>query len=175
MAQTKLTLLVDSTVFTSTIAGKPITADVAKWPNNALVKIFSYGFQRQFNDGVGGSDTTAEDKIKNGQARMAAFAEGNIRANRGAGVDEVTRIGRLVAEQAYIGDKAKDSDVVKALEALGEEAWNAKMDAILAKHGEKLKPAIDREIAKREAARQANAEAKAVLKAAREGLDMTDL
>jgi hypothetical protein len=116
--------------------------------------------QRKFNDGVGGKDTPAEDKIAKALERIAAFERGEIRAARGAGVSELLRVSRRVAESAFIAAKGKDHEDVTALESMDNDEWDAKMDAILAKNSEKLAPAIAAQMAELERARAAKAAAK---------------
>lgn len=61
---------------------KVTNVDVADFPEVALEKIFSYGFQRYINDGCGGSDKTLADKVKHVEETIARLKEGIIAKTR---------------------------------------------------------------------------------------------
>lgn len=162
MAKYTCNIELDASLMTSTVAGKPLAVDLAKMPNVALVEFLRYGVQRKFNDGVGGKDTPAEDKIAKALERIAAFERGEIRAARGAGVSELLRVSRRVAEAAFIAAKGKDHPEVKALDDMDEDIWSDTMDMILAKNQTKLQPAIDAQMEELARARAAKAAVKAM-------------
>jgi hypothetical protein len=160
MAKCILNIELDDPILISTVAGKPLPVDMSKMPNNALVKLITYGVQRQFNDGVGGKDVPADDKIAAATAKIAAFLNGEIRATRGVGETELLRVSRRVAEAAFIAAKGKDSAEAKAVADMEAADWAEKMDSILAKNGDKLQPAIVAQMEELARARAAKAAAK---------------
>lgn len=85
---------------------------MAEFPLEALGKFLAYGAQRVFNDAVGGSDKTADDKCALVKTMIAEFKEGNIGKRRtSVSVDNVTKVARQFARKALRAVfVAKDKD-----------------------------------------------------------------
>ena len=64
--------------------------NLADFPANAIEKIIAYGVQRTFNDKVGGSDSTLEEKAKAVQLLIARWKRGDIGRAPAQAVDPVT-------------------------------------------------------------------------------------
>ena len=79
---------------------KVIAVDWEKMPDTAKEKIIAYGVQRVFNDMVGGSDSTLEDKVKDVEAAVARFYAGDIGRKAAEGVSAEVSIGRSLVRQA---------------------------------------------------------------------------
>ncbi len=86
-----------------------------EFPAVAFTDIFAYGFQRRFNDGNGGADTSTADKIANGRARFANHLKGVITA-RGSGMSSLESEVFRMANVAFKSAHGKD-----AHKALGEK------------------------------------------------------
>lgn len=83
-------LVLETTLGKRDGGGKTLQVRLGDFPPNAVEKILRYGFQRIFNDKVGGSDTKLEDKVIDAQAMIERFKAGNIGRVSVAGVDSVT-------------------------------------------------------------------------------------
>lgn len=87
-----------------------------EFPANAVEKIIAYGVQRIFNDKVGGSDTTLEDKAKTIEELIAKWKRGDIGRAPAQGVDAVTAearklVGALLRKsKPDVWKKIKDRD-----------------------------------------------------------------
>jgi hypothetical protein len=124
------TIELPSSILSSTIAGKEFAVDMAKMPNNALVKLLAYGVQRQFNDGCGTKEDSAETKQGVGMARIEAFYRGEI-AKRSTGVNAQEAAEIFVAE-ALLRNKDK-----AAFKAMSDEDRVAAVESIIEKNSEK--------------------------------------
>lgn len=146
--------------------GNPVSipVPVADMPANALFAMFAYGVQRKFNDAVGGSDKSVDDKVKAAREMIEAFTRGEVAKARGTGesVDPVTAEIRTMlrsdVKAAWI--KANSAEGWKALE---EDAIVAMLDAAFAEQDDETRAAI-------ESVAKANLEAKAAIKNATKGL-----
>lgn len=125
-----VTIELPSSILSSTIAGKEFAVDMNKMPNNALAKLLAYGVQRQFNDGCGTKEDSAEHKQSVGMARIEAFYRGEI-AKRGAGVNAEEAAEIFVAE-ALLRNKDK-----AAFKAMSDEDRVAAVETIIEKNAEK--------------------------------------
>ncbi len=105
------------TMHTSTIAKKTdaVQGEPGEFPPVAFTDIFAYGFQRRFNDGVGGAEVSAADKIANGQARFDNHLKGVVSA-RGGGISSLESEVFRMANIAFKATEGKD-----AHKALGEK------------------------------------------------------
>ena len=117
---------------------------VAEFPPNVIAAIFAYGVQRKFNDSVGGSDKTIEDKVAGVKELIEQFKRGEVRAARVAGesVDPFTAAVRSVLrplyKAAWIKKNGKDGWA-----ALEETDINAAIDKLYAAQDEAGKAKID--------------------------------
>lgn len=121
-------------VLETTIAGRDpdgatIQARLGDFPEEAVIKFLRYGFQRVFNDAVGGSDTFAADKVAAARDMIERFKRGEIGRQVAAGVDAVTKLARRKAKAAL---KIVDPDGAKRLNAKDKAEQAETLDAILA-------------------------------------------
>lgn len=126
-------------------------------PANAQERIIRYGFQRIFNDRVGGSDKTLDDKVKAAKEMLEAFKRGEVHAVRTSSGDPVldeTRRLALAAWKLANGDKAESDKRIARVKAMDDDERDAHADAILHKAGDKVVAALT-EKAKAEIARKA--------------------
>jgi len=134
-----------------------IPVPVADMPLIALQAIFSYGLQRKFNDAIGGSDTTPEQKADGVREMIEAFKRGEVAKARGTGesVDpvlaEIRSMIRPDVKKAWIADH--DAEAWKGRD---EAEINADIDAVFEAQDDATKAAI-RTAAEAEVARKAEA------------------
>src|SRR5690554_2224127 len=64
--------------------------NLSEFPAHAIEKIVAYGVQRTFNDKVGGSDTTLEEKAKAVQLLIARWKRGDIGRAPAESADPIT-------------------------------------------------------------------------------------
>lgn len=64
--------------------------NLADFPAHAIEKIIAYGVQRTFNDKVGGSDSTLDEKAATVEALIERWKAGDIGRAPAQGVDAVT-------------------------------------------------------------------------------------
>lgn len=108
-----------------------VAIPVGEFPPNVIAAIFAYGVQRKFNDSVGGSDKTLDDKVAGVKELVEQFKRGEVRAARVAGesVDPFTAAVRTVMRPLYKAAWIKangkdgwaaldDADIVSAIDTL---------------------------------------------------------
>lgn len=110
-----------------------VAIPIAAFPENVLAAIFGYGVQRKFNDSVGGSDKTLDDKVAGVNDLIAQFKNGEVRAARTAGeaVDPMTAAIRAVMRPLYKAAWIKKNDKA-GWKALEEADINAAIDDLYA-------------------------------------------
>lgn len=143
-----------------------VAIPVTEFPANVLAAIFAYGVQRKFNDSVGGSDKTIDDKVKGVNDLIEQFKAGEVRAARtgGESVDPFTAAVRAVMRPLYKAawTKAHGSDGWKALE---EADIVAAIDKLYAAQSPEGKAKID-------AAANGRIEADRIAREAKKGLTL---
>lgn len=115
--------------------GKVIQAKLGDFPANAIERILRYGFQRIFNDRVGGSDSTAEDKVKDAEAMIARFKAGTVGRQPKVGLSAVEAEFRklvrakLTKEQREkLKDRAEDDTFADdGVKIIGQRTFFAQM------------------------------------------------
>jgi len=144
-------------------AGEPthVPVDMASMPQNAWLKIVSYGVQRTFNDMIGGSDTDVATKVAQTRDNVAEYLKGNVgrqAASRATPLEVAIRniMRKLVTAKM-------DKEAKKAWDALEADERNAQLDALFAKQAEPVKAKLTKQAQKdvEEAQRRAE-EAKAL-------------
>lgn len=90
--------------------------NLADFPANAIEKIIAYGVQRTFNDKVGGSDTTLDEKAETVRQLIERWKRGDIGRAPAQGVDAVTAEARKIVgamlrkTQPDVWKKIRDRD-----------------------------------------------------------------
>lgn len=155
----ELATLLDMELSTTIAKTETLTAKLSEFPLSAIAAFLAYGFQRKFNDAVGGKEQsegvpyTPELKIADAKALMDDFRQGKItkRGLGGSPVTDETRAGRKVM-RAILPDKLSAPDL-KAFRALEPDEQNTKLDAWVAANSEALAKAIATEVKEMAAAR----------------------
>lgn len=133
---------------------KSATLDGKDLPDNSVVYLLNFAFQ-SLQDAYAGAESMDEAQANWGKKRNALI-EGTI-GQRGAGVDEETRVRRLVAEAAFIKKYGAEHADVKALATMTDDDWAAKFDAIFEKNAVALQPRVDARRAELKRMREAKA------------------
>jgi hypothetical protein len=116
-------------------AGEPVsvTAKMGEFPDVAFRKFLAYGFQRVFNDKVGGTingvPVPLADKLKAAQDLVARFKRGEIGRAESEGLTDITYESRIIAANLLRKHKA---DEWKALKDADRKTLNARLDGIIA-------------------------------------------
>ena len=124
-------------------------------PESSVAHLMTFALQT-LQDAYAG-DKSAEDAIASFETKQARLIEGTIGTRSSGGVDEQTRVARSVvraAAKAKFG--AKSEDWAK-FEALTDDAQNEKLDAWFTANEAAFTPAVDEEMARRAAKRDAKA------------------
>lgn len=123
-----------------------IAVDWSKLPEAAREKIIAYGVQRTFNDAVGGSDLTIDDKVKAVEKMLEAYYAGDIGRKRAEGVSAETAIARSLIRAAIKAKYGAKSPQWAAFTGLSDDAQAAKLDALYVEHEKTFKPQVDAEM-----------------------------
>lgn len=139
-----MAMLANDLVCTTTLgkrAGEPVTigCHVADLPANAVEKIFRYGFQRIFNDAVGGAGTSTEDKVKAAKDMLERFKRGEVGRTPAEIVDEVTAEARKIMNVRLYNKARTVYDKVKNIE--NKKARNAALDKLITANPDVMKSA----------------------------------
>lgn len=141
-----------ATPLSTTIAKtETFTHTLADFPLAAIQAFLTYGFQRKFNDAVGGAmrgddPYTPALKVADAKALIADYMAGKVTKRRegGAGVTVETTAGRRVM-RAMLSNLLSTADL-KAFRALDPADQNTKLDAWVAANVEALADPIAVEV-----------------------------
>lgn len=137
---------------------------LADMPANAVLAIVNYGVQRKFNDAIGGSDTTQEEKLATVDKMIEAYLAGDVGRARAEGVTPMQAEIRIILRKLV-----KDQMGAEAYKtASNADDFNETLDAIFAEQSDEDRAAI-------EAAAREALEAKAKAKQATSGLKLGGL
>lgn len=147
-----MTIKIDDVELSATIAKtRTFTAKLSDFPPEAILTFLHYGFQRKFNDAVGGLNRNGEPytpamKVADAEALIADYKAGKITKRRtgGGSVTDEIMAGRKVM-RAVLVDKLSDADLT-AFRDLGAVDANAKLDGWVAANMTHLSDAIDDEL-----------------------------
>lgn len=137
--------------------GQTLQAKLGEFPVNAIEKFIRYGFQRVFNDKIGGKDTDAAEKVMAAREMMQAYKEGRVGRAIRAAADPVwamvkTLLKKSIREQTPdVWKQIKDRDDL-------DELLEAKFDSMTEEKREKIEAIAQRDIKRleeREAERRA--------------------
>lgn len=110
--------------------GRTLAFRLGDMPQAAIEKMLRYGAQRIFNDAIGGSDTTVEEKVAEAQAMIERFKAGQIGRTVATGVDAVTKLARQLARAALKATHKGTPEWARFMERTAEEQA-AKLDAVI--------------------------------------------
>lgn len=114
-------------VLSTTIAKtETLSAKLGDFPQAAVDKFLAYGFQRFFNDGLGGKDVPDADKVKAAKLKFEQAKKGIVGRTRGATPDPFVKIVIAIVKRLV---KAKNAENYKKI--MAEEKPDAKFLAIL--------------------------------------------
>ena len=144
------------TIYTVTIGRrsgetKTFPVDWTKLPEAAKEKIIAYGVQRTFNDMVGGSDSTVEEKGKEIVEAIERYYAGDIGRKAAEGVAPEVAIARSLVKAALKAHWGAKSKEWAEFTGLDDDAQAAKLDTVYAKNEEKFKPDVEAELERRRA------------------------
>lgn len=126
-----------------------VTCKIADLPINAIESIFRYGFQRRFNDAVGGADTSVVDKAKAVRDMIERYKRGEVGRQAAEGITDLVYESRIIAANLLRKHKP---DEWKALKDADKKALNARLDEIVAKNAviaEEAQAVLDRKAKER--------------------------
>ena len=154
------------TVITITSRGVSVDVDTSKLNEDVLAKLLAYGITQKVGDAASGAAKVATETgasvedVTKGMMSKAVDAliagEWSIRT-AGEGVSERTKVERAVMRNAVKVKLGSTSPKWKEFTGLSDADQNAKLDAMYATNAEKLAPAVDAELKRREDARKAKA------------------
>lgn len=155
-----MTIKIDDVELSATIAKtRTFTAKLSDFPPEAILAFLHYGFQRKFNDAVGGATRNDEPytpamKVADAEALIADYKAGKITKRRegGSAVTDETSAGRKVM-RVMLPSLLSDVDL-KAFRKLDATEANAKLDVWVAANSTDLADAIADELAAMRAQRE---------------------
>ena len=137
MSNAKIEIEFDADLVEATCAGKVFQADVTAMPNESLVRIFKYGFQRIMNDHVNskGSGKTDEAKHEIAVTRRDKIMAGDWASERTAGVSDPHRAYRTQLNEdikamytALHGKADKVDDRIEWFDGLDDDTQTVMVD-----------------------------------------------
>lgn len=136
-----------------------VSCNWADLPANAQEKIIRYGFQRIFNDMVGGAERfpTVEDKVAHVKEQLERFKKGDIGRATSAAVPTETVIARQLVRAALKKQLGAKSEKWTAFIGLDDDKQGEKLDAIFEKNREAFEPEVKAELKRRADAQKAKA------------------
>jgi hypothetical protein len=129
---------------------------VNEFPLVAIEKLFRKGFQREFNDSVGGLQV--DRKVIELRKMIAEYKAGDIGRTKGEGVTDLTYECRIIAANLL---RVKKPDEWKQLKDAEKKVLNARLDAIVTRNSSIVTDAqavLDRKSADRERMARLNVE-----------------
>lgn len=137
-------LLLETTIGKRQGAPKVFQIRLGDFPPAAIEKFLRYGFQRVFNDAVGGSDETLETKVAEVEAMIARFKAGEIGRKARENVDPLMHECRLIVSSLLRKQNPAAWKKIK-----GREDKNAVLDRLTS---DEIKGLAQEEIKKKAAA-----------------------
>ncbi len=128
-------MIVEITLGKRNGAPTTIQACVGDFPANAIEKIFRYGFQRTFNDAVGGSDSTTEDKVKQARELIDRYKAGDVGRKPAESVDPLTAAIRKIFRARL---KANNHPLIAVLKDMEPGDAATRLDEAFVKLGDKM-------------------------------------
>ncbi len=136
--------------FSTTIAKtRTFVLNPKDFPVNAIIACLAHGFQRKFNDAVGGADKSAEEKVSLAEAMIEDFKKGVVTKRReSAGVDPQTLAARKVMRK-LVKDMLSKEDY-KTFQGMEPVDQLAKLDAWAEQNADVIADAVAEEVKRAE-------------------------
>lgn len=128
-----------------------VTVDVAKLSPEIIARLAVHGLQQKLADAASQSKTADEAVAAMNKAADALLAGDWASRVAGSGVDEFTRMARLVVRRAIKAKLGAASPEWKAFIGLADDVQAEKLDANFAKNEAVFKPEVEAEIERRKA------------------------
>lgn len=125
-------------------------------PDASAEYLLTFALQ-SLQDAYAGADN-AEDAIAAFETKRTRVIEGKIGVRSGgSGVDEFTRVARMIVRKAFKANAPSGSEDREAFMALDSEAQDAKLDEWFAANEDDFRPVVEEEVAARKAERERKA------------------
>lgn len=131
MAKFDADMILETTIASRDPNGRTLQARLGDFPQAAVEKFLRYGFQRVFNDAIGGSDSDVAAKIAEAEAMIERFKRGEIGRQVATGVDAVTKLARANLRAAL---RVANKEMFAKLKDMSAADAGAKLDEILEKN-----------------------------------------
>lgn len=128
-----------------------VSIDVTKLSPDIIARLATHGLHQKLADAASQSKTADEALAAMNKAADSLLAGEWATRRGGEGVDEFTRIARLVVRRAIKAKLGGASPEWKAFTGLADDEQAAKLDANFAKNEAVFRPEVEAEIARRAA------------------------
>ena len=123
------------------------SVDLAALPASIVTDLLLHGLKQKIADAASGAATEVEAGAAMAKAAKAILAGEWSSRGEGSGVDERTRVQRMIARIALKAKVGAKSEAWAEFTGLSDADQSAKLDAIYAKNAAKLLPAVDSKLA----------------------------
>lgn len=123
------------------------SVDLAAIPASIVMDLALHGLKQKIADAASGATTEVEASAAMAKAAKAILAGEWSSRGEGSGVDERTRVQRMIARIALKAKVGAKSAEWATFTGLSDAEQAAKLDAIYAKNSAKLLPAVDSKLA----------------------------
>lgn len=146
-----LTKLANLTLSTTIAKTETFTYRVSDFPEAAIIAFLTYGFQRKFNDAVGGAlrndePYTPEMKVADAKAMIEEYKQGIVSKRReGGGAVTVEQSAARKVMRAMLPSLLSKEDL-KTFRALESAEQNAKLDTWATANADAIADAVKAEV-----------------------------
>ena len=135
-----------------------VTVDLGTLSADIVARLAVHGLHQKIADAASGATNETEALAAMQKAADAIVAgEWSSRVAGSGGVDEFTRVARIIVRAAFKAANAANSAPRVAFKALDADEQNAKLDEWFAANEDAMRPAVEEELAKRAAAAKSKA------------------
>lgn len=122
-------------------------------PESSVEHLLTFALQT-FQDAYAGAKDATE-AVANFEKKVGRVIDGSLGTRGGGGVDEFTSVARQIVRSAIKAKLGGKSEAWANFTGLSDDEQNAKLDANFAANAEALTPAVNAEIERKKAARDA--------------------
>ena len=134
-----------------------VSVDIGKLSADIIARLAVHGLHQKIADAAAGSETLDEANAAMQKAIDGLLAGEWTQRTGSGGVDERTRVARSVVHAAVKAKFGAKSPEWATFTGLSDDDRNAKLDGWFAEHESTFAPAVDEEMARRAAKRDAKA------------------